>query len=259
MFARLEQDVDLMCSMLDTMFYSTSAGSAVGDGYETTRLNLASSDGVVLEYRHSTLNPFDFRTVESVVWQSFREGRVKLSNDRVMVSSLAPARLISCFTDVLCHPTCQVLKESPDVVMAKTVVQDPPMIMKPATIFSVMKRLPSANSSRFVCQFTALTDGSMGVGYPPFQITLRVWAQIQPAVLSDGTVGTALHEFSSAKLTILDPRSSNSTDMAAEPGTHREISILTRLLVSLVQQKRASIHQVIENLVVDAALANKHV
>jgi hypothetical protein len=133
------------------------------------------------------------------------------------------------------------------------------MIMKPATVFSVIKRLTRANSACFVCQFTALTEGAMGDGYPPFQITLRVWAQIQPAILGDGTIGSVLHEVSSAKLTILDPRSSNSNETAADSGTHREISILTRLLVSFIQQKRASIHQVIENLVVDAAFVTKHV
>jgi hypothetical protein len=98
-FARIEQDVDVLCSMLDAVFRHAGLGSSVEDVHET-KLSLTSLDGVVLESRHSKLNPFDFRTVEGTVWRSFREGRVKLTNDRVLVSSLAAVGMILFFSDV---------------------------------------------------------------------------------------------------------------------------------------------------------------
>lgn len=154
----------------------------------------------------------------------------------------------------------QVMKESPDVVLTKVVVQEPPMIMKPATIYQALKRFPGVNCTYVLWEFTALTEGVMGVGNPPFQITVRGWGRLQPAKLGDGTAGALFHEASTTTLTILDPRSSPmTTETSEEPGAHREIGILTRLFASLYQQKQASMRQVIENLVLDATLAANRV
>lgn len=84
-FARLQQNVDARYPVLGAVFRSSGLDGVTED-LNDTKLTHTPADGMVFECRHVKLVPFDSRTVEDVVWRSFREGRVKLANDHIIVS-----------------------------------------------------------------------------------------------------------------------------------------------------------------------------
>lgn len=150
----------------------------------------------------------------------------------------------------------QVVEQSPDVILSKVTVQEPPMMTKPTTIYQAMRRRSGPDCCYVEWEFTALTVGGMGVGYPPFQLTIRGRGRLLPATLCCGSVGSVFHEVSTTTLTVVNsPRAEAVTEAGSpSPNVHREIAILTRVFESLYQQKHASMRQVIENLLLDATL-----
>lgn len=138
------------------------------------------------------------------------------------------------------------------------VVHDPSGTDKPVTTHQAVKRFAGANCTNVVWESTTTVVGAAFAAYPPFQLTARGWARLLPTRLDDGSFGTVAHEVKAITLTLLEPvrglPRGNGRGMKPVVAD-REVAPLMGLLPTLVLQKDAQTHQVIENVLLDASVA----
>lgn len=139
---------------------------------------------------------------------------------------------------------------SPEFVLSKLCAISPPVVVETSSAYHALKRFPGDQCECLMSEFSAMVPGSSVVKSPAFQLSSRSWGRLIPSKLQSSTVACVMEEFILTNVTF-----SNSADAADQQTDHCEIDILTRLLVTGYMEKRAAIGQVIENRLVDAAIA----
>lgn len=142
------------------------------------------------------------------------------------------------------------------MILVKSIVERPPILSKPVTAYRVVKRVVSADCIRLVVEIAVLMTETPGSGIPPLQVIHQGWARLSPVKLDDGTAGTAFQAFASSVLTILEPESVLNSGL--EDGVrHREIDILSELIMSAYHEKQALARRELESALLDAALSRR--
>lgn len=146
----------------------------------------------------------------------------------------------------------QTTKESGDAIMSKGVVTKPGGSPKPTTVWSTVKRFVEADHFAYIYETTVVISSMPGTALPPVKLVQQGWGRLAAATLRDGSKGTVMQSYLTSVPTVLEaePRSEQQQQQQ-----HREIDILTELIFTSYQQSRQTLHQVIENLVLDEALA----
>jgi hypothetical protein len=145
---------------------------------------------------------------------------------------------------------------SADVILAKSIVERPPILSKPVTAYRVVKRFVSTDCVRLVVEIAVSMTEAPGSGIPPLQVIHQGWARLSPIELDDGTSGTAFQAFASSVLTILEPESTLDSGLEDET-RHREIDILSELIMSAYNEKQTLARRELESALLDAALSRQ--
>jgi hypothetical protein len=136
--------------------------------------------------------------------------------------------------------------------MSKAIVVKPGNCPKPTTVWSVVKRFVEEDHFEFVYETMVVISGMPGTALPPVKLVQQGWGRLATTALRDGSSGTVMQSYSMSVPTVLEAEPSSELHQRQQ---HREIDILTELIFTSYQQSRQTLHQVIENLVLDEALA----
>lgn len=136
--------------------------------------------------------------------------------------------------------------------MSKAVVAKAGGCSKPTTVWSVVKRFVEKDHFEFVYETTVVIPSMPGTALPPVRLVQQGWGRLATTALRDGSSGTVMQSYSMSVPTVLEAEPSSELQQHQQ---HREIDILTELIFTSYQQSRQTLHQVIENLVLDEALA----
>lgn len=145
-------------------------------------------------------------------------------------------------------------------MLSKIDAHEPSASNEPVTIYQVVKRFPSRNSTNVVWECAATVAGGAIAARSPLQVTAGGWARLLPMSLKDGSIGAVVHEVKTITLTPVEPALSSPQGMQSDkPSTvaNSAVASLVRLLPMLVDKKEAQAHQVMENVLLDAFIAAK--
>lgn len=136
-------------------------------------------------------------------------------------------------------------------MLLKLNVSCSPIIGRPVTIYQAFKRYIGDNEITIITEVAAMTTEMSGPA-PALQVIGQGWGRIAPSALPDGSFGTNLQVFTTSILTLLEPASPSRDETEG----HNEIGMLSQLIMSAMREKKQLTRQLIENLLLDAALSS---
>lgn len=136
--------------------------------------------------------------------------------------------------------------------MSKAVVCKEDTTNKFTNLWSVVKRFDRSDCVEYIYETTVEIPGGGDLALPPVKLVQQGWGRLGVATLKDGSTGTIMQSYSTSVPTVME---ADGSDGESSHQQHREIDILTELILTSYQQSRQTIHQSIENLVMDEALA----
>jgi hypothetical protein len=233
LFDDLLRSIDTRHSLLDSVLESNGIGRACRATNEV-KLNFATHDGIAVDSKHAKELPFDYRLTTESLWQSLCQGKFPVHG----------------------HPTT-VVRHSSDIVLTRSVVAQPMMLTSPVTIYRAVKRFVGADSAEILSEAVVVISEATVEEFPPLQVVNQGWGRVFPAVLRDGTVGTVMQGLVSSVLTILEPLAGQEAPKSQQSAQrrHREINMLTELILASYREKQVSTHRAVESMLLDASLA----
>lgn len=213
-------------------------------------LKHAGATELSFESKYSKLVPFDYRVVDDVLWRSARSGGMATGADQLLVSF---SGWVGGSLHILTATCSQVALESTDLVLIKHLVKHPPVVAAPTIVHQAIRRLPGVECVYGVSEVSAVVSGK-AAATQPFRLTARGWGRVRPKKLQDGTTGSVYEELTTSTVTLLHPETSKrkrGTSMS------REIDLFIQLFVALWKEKHSILHQLMENQLMDAAIAAK--
>ncbi|KAL3670889.1 hypothetical protein V7S43_004074 [Phytophthora oleae] len=230
------REVDALYPQVDKVLNEHGLGESdpavdVGDD---ANMKYSPADGMYLEYREKKYMPFDYKTLDEVVWRSFGEGKLKLEDSQLTI-----------------------LKSSDEIIYSRNIL---PLSKKVSNSnenkevgksigLSVMKRFSEENRMVYVW-FSKTSVKRLGDnGNSPVLLVQKGCAVMEPAILPDGSPGCAVRSYTSSVPTLAGQPSGE------DAAQHREVGVLTEMVFAAYQQSRQSINQTLENLVLDEMMA----
>lgn len=142
-------------------------------------------------------------------------------------------------------------------MLIKSTIERPPVLAKPVTAYRVVKRFVGVDSVRLVAEIALATTESPGSEFPPLQVVHQGWGRFFPVKLGDGTAATMLQGFITSVLTILEPEDGLDPGRPLQEGEtrHREIDILSELIMSAYREKQTMVQRELETVLLDATLS----
>ncbi|KAK1935552.1 hypothetical protein P3T76_010247 [Phytophthora citrophthora] len=233
----MEQDVDSRYPHVDKMLNENGLGEAdpavnVGDD---ANMKYSPTEGMYLEYKEKKYMPFDYKTLDDVVWRSFGEGKLKLEDSQLTILKSTDEMLYS-------RTVLPLSKKASNAIEIKEVVN--------SVGLSVMKRFTEDNRLKYVWFSKTSVKRPGDNGDSPVLLVQKGCAVLEPATLPDGSPGCAIRSYTSSVPTLAGQPSGD--DQEAQ---HREVGVLTEMVFAAYQQSRQSINQTLENLVLDEMMA----
>lgn len=253
-FDELSQSIDARRHQIDAIFETHGLDDASAEGGDAN-LKFSPVNGIYIEFKDTKFLPFGFRMIDEVMWRSIRQGKLKVVESSVKVRALL--RLCVCVSlwahcDATVQMCQQTVKETEDFVMSKATIKKSPDGTTPTFAWSICKRYATDRSIEYVYESSMLIAGSSEAAHPFVKLLQQGWGRIAPTKLRDGSTGSVLQSYSVSIPTVLE---TEQTGQLANQQQHREIDILTELIFTSYKQSRQTLHQTIENLVLDEALS----
>lgn len=232
LFDELLGSIDTRRSLLDSVLDSNGIDRACRTANEV-KLNFATNEGISVDSKHTKELPFDFQLASDALWRLLCQGKFPVHS----------------------YPTT-VVKHSPDIILTRSVVSRPLLLAGPVTIYRAVKRFVGVDSVEILTEAAIVMSEVTIAEFPPLQVVNQGWGRVFPAVLRDGTVGTVMQGLVSSVLTILEPSAGQETPKSQQSAQrrHREITMLTELILAASREKQASTHRAVESMLLDASL-----
>ncbi|RLN97810.1 hypothetical protein BBJ28_00008603 [Nothophytophthora sp. Chile5] len=206
----------------------------VGDD---ANMKYSAADGMYLEFKEKKFMPFDYSSLDDVVWRSYGEGKLKLEDS-----------------------TMTIVKQTEDVIFSKSILPPPRRAAGSSeskesgnlVLLSVMKRFPEERRVAYVWFSTMSVDRTKEGDGPPVHLIQKGCSVMAPATLMDGSPGCVSKSYSSSVPTLLGEI---PEDPELQQAQHREVGMLTEMIFASYQQSRQNINQTLENLLLDEMMA----
>lgn len=231
------QEVDSRYPHVDKVLEENGLGESdpavnVGDD---ANMKYSSTEGMYLEYKEKKYMPFDYKTLDDVVWRSFGEGKLKLEDSQLIILKSTDEMLYS-------RMILPLSKMVPNTSENKEVVN--------SVGLSVMKRFTEENRIKYVWFTKTSVKRPDDNGNSPVLLVQKGCVVMEPATLPDGSPGCAIRSYTSSVPTLAGQTSGDE-----QGAQRREVGILTEMVFAAYQQSRQSINQTLENLVLDEMMA----
>ncbi|RLN91210.1 hypothetical protein BBJ28_00014655 [Nothophytophthora sp. Chile5] len=206
----------------------------VGDD---ANMKYSAADGMYLEFKEKKCMPFDYSSMDDVVWRSYGEGKLKLEDS-----------------------TMTIVKQTEDVIFSKGILPPPrraagsseSKVSDNLVLLSVMKRFHEERRVVYVWFSTMSVDRTKEGDGPPVHLIQKGCSVMAPATLADGSPGCVVKNYSSSVPTL---SGEIPEDPELQQAQHREVGMLTEMIFAAYQQSRQNINQTLENLLLDEMMA----
>lgn len=93
-FEELMASIDARRPMLQSIFDANALNNSSPEGGDAN-LKYAATDGMYLEFKDTKFLPFDHKMIDSVMWRSIRQGKIKLDDHNIVVRLQAASVLLN--------------------------------------------------------------------------------------------------------------------------------------------------------------------
>lgn len=202
------------------------------DGSEDTAMKYSPTDGMYIEFKEKRYMPFNYKTMDDVVWRSFGEGKLKMEG--------ADVEILQHTDDVAFIRTNTPLPDKSGCSKEAKCAENFEMI-------SMMKRFQEQDRVVYVWQACVSVQNPE----PGSSATLvqKGCATAASATLPDGSLGCFVRSYTRSSPDV------SCQSAEEEQAQHRQVGMLTELVFSAYKHSRQSISQTVENLLLDEMMA----